>query len=217
MEEVRNRLHQELVAIPRTGVFQHYDVYASRAGEVMTGYSEHEQNLFIQAFDRYMEKFRWAREVDRQVFMQRLREDYKAAAPTVLQHGLVALTICPANSSSHMDLLPFIEAVKTVTAVTSMVYVYEQRSEGDEPEHGWHIHAQVETMAYPAKLKQYVLQKFKSRDLVASIKCDRVYNANWKDQYMIGAKHNDAKAGKVAKDIVLRERYGIPLFMEFRR
>lgn len=93
-------------------------------------------------------------------------------------------------------------------------YVYEQRSEGDEHEYGWHIHATVSSSYPVSKIDQYLTQKKKSHKMEFNVKVKEVKSlANW-DSYIGNGcavdKHNESKVAAVKKDSILREKYNIP-------
>lgn len=127
----------------------------------------------------------------------------------------VALTICPQEHTTHTTLVRIMEHVRTLTVYTAISYCFEQRSEGDEPEYGWHVHMVVTTDYAPSKVKQFVQQKLSRAGITATYYATRA-DENWYLHYMQGEKHDPKKEKKVMKDTVLRERYNLQKIYEIK-
>lgn len=143
-------------------------------------------------------------EAVRQATTAKFRLVYKEPEPD----KRIALTICPESHNTYHILDKIVVLVKSCTAIKGGKYVYEQRSEGDEPEYGWHIHLVVDSDYPPSKVRQFVQQKLKSKGINATYWATRA-DDKWEKNYMEGDKHDKTKVGKVKKDAILRDKYGL--------
>lgn len=161
------------------------------------------------------EKARWIKEAERQVFVQEVKKQLQTKKPEAYDNKMVALTINPPPEYATPEHLKiFIDIVKSVSAVKSGAYVYEQRSQGDEEEQGWHLHFSINTTYAPSKLKQFVKQKMESRGYKVAYWATPD-DGGFRDRYMKGSKNHASKDPKVKKDFILREKYGLEHFYEF--
>lgn len=140
---------------------------------------------------------------------------FRAGLKTEKASKQVALTICPQEHTTHTTLLRVMELVKTLTVYTAISYCFEQRSEDDEPEYGWHVHMVVSTDYAPSKVKQFVQQKLTRAGITATYYATKA-DENWYLHYMQGQKHDPKKEKKVMKDTVLRERYNLQKIYEIK-
>lgn len=95
------------------------------------------------------------------------------------------------------------------------MYSLEQRSEGDETPHGWHIHWRVEFDTYSSKsiyIQQIYqcFQKYVGDQAAIDMK---PWNDN-QPKYIRGEKISD-KMGRVEKDKILRTKFLIPPFITY--
>lgn len=99
-------------------------------------------------------------------------------------------------------------------------YVLEQRSEGDQDPYGYHIHWLVhfETTSSKSVIVQQVAQCFQKFIAGSNyVDCRPIYSQeDWdaKKKYISGEKKPD-KLAKVAKDVILRNRFGYPHLLSY--
>lgn len=155
----------------------------------------------LDAIRRYNE---YRNDAERQVTIAKFKQEYKEPP----KEKRIALTICPESHNTYHVLDKIVELIKSCTCVKGGKYVYEQRSEGDEPEYGWHIHLVVDSEYAPSKVKQFVQQKLKTKGINATYYATHA-DSKWETNYMEGQKFNDEKNKKVLKDAILREKYNL--------
>lgn len=162
------------------------------------------------------EKARWYKEAQRQVYVQEVKKELqKKTTPQEYESKMVALTLNPPPDYSTVEYLQiFVDIVKSVSAVLSGAYVFEQRSQGSEQEHGWHLHFSINTTYAPSKVKQFVKQKLESRGYKMQMWATPD-DGGFRNKYMHGVKNHASKDPKVRKDFELREKYGLEHFYEF--
>ena len=160
-----------------------------------------EYQAYISSVARYNS---YKVEAERQVTVQNFRKEF--AGPVIRKR--VALTICPEQHTTYHILDKVIELVKSCTAISGGKYVYEQRSEDDENEYGWHVHLVVDSDYRPSKVKQFVQQKLKTKGINATYYATYA-DSKWETNYMEGKKFDKKKDKKVAKDALLRAKYGL--------
>lgn len=162
---------------------------------------------------------RWDEQALQQVYVQQKREELRKVIPQEYELKKVAVTIAPPPENSNIeDIQKILKIAIRTSAVKHGFYVYEQRSEGDEQEHGWHIHMSVNTTYPPSKITQFIWQQLKSRGYNFNKKIaikSTPDDGGFRDRYMQGDKSDASKDGKVKKDFILREKYGLEHFYEF--
>lgn len=110
----------------------------------------------------------------------------------------------------------FEEWVSNQTLVEPVISTLEQRSEGDTPAYGFHIHLIAKTTNPPSKIAQRMIKSF-SGFVVAQnyIDIKRITkDLDVRLAYLKGEKKEE-KMGKVEKDIQIKNALGIPLFKEY--
>lgn len=179
------------------------------------------ENALRYNFDEYIKRMHDIEIVQADLYRAEVKEVLKdinsKKHAQVYEQKLRALTISPPApySDSHTNLERYITFLKDKCPfITIRNYVYEQRSEAEDLEHGWHIHATVSSSYAPSKIAQYLKQKQKSNKISFNLNVKDITSiANW-DSYIGNGcavdKHNESKAAAVKKDAVLREKYNIP-------
>lgn len=164
-----------------------------------------DEEEFCTALKEYETLKQYHTEANRSLIVCQMKKEIASSLPK--KEKLVAVTICPEDNNLE-TCKSIIEVVKTVTAVHSMDYVFEQRSiPGEEPK-GWHLHLNIHTLAAPSKIAQFINQKLKPRGYSAWIKA-KPADDNWKNKYMSGIKGCADKDLKVAQDRIIRAQLGM--------
>lgn len=95
------------------------------------------------------------------------------------------------------------------------IYTLEQRSEKDQDAYGWHIHIIAESSLPKCRMVDKIYKSFNrfvsARNYIDVQKI--VADMDTRIEYVKGNK-KESKMGKVDKDKILKERLGIPMFVE---
>lgn len=150
----------------------------------------------------------WKKEAERQIFIREYKQELIKTRPNEVSK--VAITVCPEVSDKHDVLYEILKIIDTIKPIVDYIAVMEQRSEKEEPEKGWHLHLSADSTYAPSKVRQFIVQKLKSRNIESFVLVKKQYNSLWLENYMKGDKHNVLKNLKVEKDRILRLKYNIP-------
>ena len=105
-----------------------------------------------------------------------------------------------------------IEHITNSKYIEEAIYCLEQRSEADQEPYGWHIHILMKTSQPKCKIIDKIHKCFKNYITARNYVDVTKPNEN-SEKYLKGQKI-EAKMKKVEKDIKLREKWGIPNFLE---
>ena len=166
------------------------------------------------------EELQWKHDADRQIFIAAYKVEVRKEVVKHLPPKQIGITINPNPdiSDSHKCLKEIMIIVREV--LPDCLYCFEQRSIGDEPERGWHIHLSCCSARFPSEISKTIHQKLSGKKVkLNSLVHGQFVNSSWHDEYMQGIKKDKNpeiqlnKAAKVLKDNVLRLKYDIPPIM----
>lgn len=153
---------------------------------------------------------------DDAILQQEYRKEIKEQATIKNDLKKWAVTISPQQREDIKDSLKIIDILKTLSLahIRPLVGTIEQTS-STEDFCGFHIHAVIETKYEFYDLKDKFSRAFNGKRKPKANICLRpIYNDNWEKNYMQGDKHNDEKDPKARMDILMRQKYNIPLCID---
>lgn len=182
--------------------------------------SNEDITTILSLYDKCLERDAWKKQAEQQLFVADYKKELLALKPKTYDDKYVAVTLCPPPeySDTHHHLFIFMDVIKSISAVKSIKYVFEQRSKDDEQEYGWHIHMSICTSYAPSKLHQFIRQKLESKKYKfmwkIALLC-RPDDGGFKNKYILGEKTDSTKKPLMIKDKILRERYNIEHAFEY--
>jgi len=149
-----------------------------------------------------------------------LQQEYRTAIKeeATLKNDLKkwAVTISPQQREDIKDSLKIIDILKTLSLahIKPLVGTIEQTS-STEDFAGFHIHAVIETKYEFYDLKDKFSRAFNGKRKPKANICLRpIFNDNWEKNYMQGDKHNEEKDPKARMDVLMRQKYNIPMIID---
>jgi len=208
----------EAVRFIRSYNVPHFDVdgsrYYTREVETELIYSETQQGLIFERYERIATLDAYEKQAHRQVYITGAVARLKNEIPDLIKIKLIAVSISPKDQSpTGINGCKEIMAIllKMTLFKNGGTYVYEQRSEPSEPPRGWHIHINLKSTYALSKAQQFITQKLAKYVYTFDYKyCD----SKWESRYMQGDKGNE-KLSKVAGDEVHRAAAGLERFYTF--